>query len=75
VLQIKCVRSGYQIHTTNKKNETKLEYKQEMSLKKINGIGFKKGKKYLYINLTEMTEKLLNDYCQGSVDSYFGESN
>jgi len=37
--------------------------KQEMSLKTTNGAGFKKGEnspmlKYLYINLTQMTEKL-----------------
>jgi len=38
--------------------------KQEMSLKKTNGVGFKEGKKilhkakYLYINLTQMTENL-----------------
>jgi len=49
-----------------------------MSLKKTNGVGLKKrGKilhnaKYLYINLTQMTENLI-DYCQGSVDSYFGQ--
>ena len=34
--------------------------KQEMSLKKANGVGLKKEKKYLYINLTQMTKK--NDY-------------
>ena len=32
--------------------------KQEMSLKKTNGVGLKNGKKYLYINLTQMTENL-----------------
>ena len=37
--------------------------KQEMSLKKTNGVGLKRGKilhkaKYLYINLTQMTENL-----------------
>jgi len=32
--------------------------KQEMSLKKTNGVGLKKEKKYLYINLTQMTETL-----------------
>jgi len=42
-----------------------------MSFKMTNRVGLKKGKKYLYINLTQMPENF--DYCQGSVDSYFGE--
>ena len=49
-----------------------------MSLKKTNGIGLKKGKnikhkaKYFNINLTQITENLI-DYCHGSVDIYFGQ--
>jgi len=34
-------------------------YKQEMSLKKTNGVGLKKEKKYLYITLTLFQYKTL----------------
>jgi len=47
------------------------QWKQEMSLKKTNGVGLNKKKVFVH-NLTQMTENL-NDYCQGSADSYFGE--